>query len=60
MCTLLEIYDSFHNGQKKQFCNQVREYGPNDFATDLQAEITDGVLTVEEAYRMLREFLMFN
>lgn len=58
--TLLEIYESFHNGQKKQFRNQVNSYGPSDFATDLQAEINDGVLTVEEAYKMLREFLIFN
>ena len=58
MATLLEIYESHTNGQRRQFADQVREYGADDFASDLQTEINDGILTYEEAYKMLKTFIV--
>jgi len=58
MPTLLEIYDSYTNGQNKQFADQVLEYGADDFAADLQTDITDDILTYQEAYEMLRTFII--
>ena len=58
MPTLLEIYESHANGQKKQFADQVLEYGADDFAADLQTDITDDILTYQEAYEMLRTFII--
>ena len=58
MPTLLEIYESFHNGQKKQFAQQVDDYSPASFAEDMETEIKDGVLSTEEAFKMLKTFLI--
>lgn len=58
MATLLEIYESHHNGQKKQFADQVLAYGADDFADDLQTDIADGVLSFEEAFKMLKTFII--
>lgn len=55
--TLLEIYESFSNGQKKQFCAQVQSYNPADFARDLESEIADCVVTEREAFQMLKTYL---
>jgi len=52
MATLLEMYESFHNGQKKQFVRQVEEYGTADFIKDMHTEMRDGVLTQEEVNAM--------
>lgn len=60
MHTLLEIYESHANGQRKQFADQVLEYGAADFAADLQVEINDGVLTYGEAFNMLKTFTIVN
>lgn len=58
MHTLLEIYESFHNGQRKQFVKQVKEYGEADFARDVQVEINDGVLAYPEAFKMLQAVML--
>lgn len=60
MATLLEIYESFHNGQRKQFADQVLEYGAADFAADTQTEVNDGILSHLEAYQMLKTFILVN
>lgn len=57
MQTLLTIYESFKNGQLSQFVAQVKEYGPADFTTDVQTDISDQVLTFKEGFKMLRTFI---
>ena len=60
MPTLLEIYESYYNGQREQFVEQVNEYSVKEFATDLESEIADHILTEPEAYKMLRTFIILN
>lgn len=60
MTTLLQIYESYHNGQKKQFVEQVQNYGASDFATDCAVDISDGVLDEREAFNMLVTFIKLN
>jgi len=61
MTTLLEIYESYYNGQKKQFVSQVTAYGKADFASDIGGD-TDSeglpVLTDKERYKMLKTYLI--
>ena len=63
MTTLLEIYDSYTNGQKRQFADQVNAYGADDFASDIGSD-TDSeglpVLTDTERYKMLKTYLIVN
>lgn len=58
--TLLEIYESYHNGQKRQFADQVLAYGAAEFAGDTVPEINGGVLSLQEAYNMLKTFIIVN
>lgn len=53
MSTLLQLYELHANGNKKDFFNEVEAYGLYDFASDLQVEIHDDVLTYQEAFKML-------
>lgn len=61
MPTLLEIYESHANGQRKQFADQVNEYGAADFARDIFTdEIGEGdsTNTPEECYQMLKTYII--
>jgi hypothetical protein len=60
MATLLQIYESYENGQGKQFIQQVREYGEADFAIDVQTEINDGVLNYEQGFRRIKTIIVTN
>ena len=55
MTTFLEIIESYHNGQKSQFVEQVKKYGAGEFAKDLA-----NTTTYEEAYSMLKTFIVLN
>lgn len=57
MGTLQEIYGSHSNGQRKQFVEQVEDYGPYAFFTDVQEEVKEGVLPEKEALGMLTTFI---
>lgn len=52
--TLLEMYEQFHNGNKKSFYEAVEEYGLTDFLLDAIEECKNGVLSFDELYAMKR------
>lgn len=61
MATLLEMYENYYNGNKKEFCEQVTAYGAGDFARDIQNdEDSDGnpVISYEHCYDMLRCYII--
>ena len=58
MATLLEIYESFENGQRKHFIEQVNEYGFNSFVEDINIEQIDGILTYEECFNMMKHYIL--
>lgn len=63
MPTLLEIYDSYHNGQKKLFADQVLAYGADNFASDIGTDENgegEPVFTDKERYQMLKTFIIIN
>ena len=56
--TLLEMYESYHNGQKKQFITQVKQYGYEYFINDIKTELKDGVLNESEIIGMLSTIIL--
>lgn len=63
MPTLKEIYESHENGQKKQFVEQVNEYGAANFARGLSEEISkiDGqTIFPEDVADMLITYTILN
>ena len=59
MNKLLEIYDSYLNGQRKQFMDQVQAYGPNKWLIDIIKDEKNGVITLDERVAMQRTYMAF-
>ena len=56
--TLLEIYESFSNGQKKQFVEQVQNYGKIEFVTGLTHAIECDIVSAVTAFDMLKTIIV--
>ena len=53
------VYDSFYNGQFKQFVSQVDEFGVDDFVNQLQQDHGNSVPRIV-AFKMLKTYILLS
>lgn len=54
------IMESYSNGQKRQFADMVVAYGPDEFAGDLEISINSDTISAQQAFKILKSFIIVN